>query len=112
MLLAARQPQQTEAFRALYRLRGVRETFCQTTRNTGVRRARYRGLPTTHLQHILSAVATNLLRLNEWLNGTPFAQTRTSRFATFAAWSLVRQQYRTDVNQTRQGGYSWSAAPE
>ena len=53
MLLAARQRQQTEAFKALYRLRaGIEGTFSQTTRNTGVRRARYRGLPKTHLQHV------------------------------------------------------------
>lgn len=86
MLLAARQRQQMEAFKALYRLRsGIEGTFCQTTRNTGVRRARYLGLPKTHLQHILTAVAINLLRLTEWLNGTPFAKTRTSRFAALAA---------------------------
>ncbi|MGZ6308415.1 MAG: IS1182 family transposase [Ktedonobacterales bacterium] len=86
MLLAARQRQQAEAFKALYRLRaGIEGTFSQTTRNTGVRHARYRGLPKTHLQHIFTAVATHLLRLHEWLNGTPFAQTRTSRFAALAA---------------------------
>lgn len=85
MLLAARQRQQTEAFKALYRLRsGIEGTFSQTTRNTGVRRARYLGLPKTHLQHMLTAVATNLLRLVEWLNGVPFAKTRTSRFAALA----------------------------
>jgi transposase len=86
MLLAARSRQQTEAFKALYRLRaGIEGTFSQTTRNTGVRRARYLGLPKTHLQHILTAVATNLLRLVEWLDGIPFAKTRTSRFAALAA---------------------------
>ena len=64
-LLAARQRQQTAAFKALYRLRaGIEGTFSQTTRTTGVRRARYRGLPKTHLQHILTAVATNFLRLD------------------------------------------------
>lgn len=85
MLLAARQRQQTEAFKTLYRLRsGIEGTFSQTTRNTGVV-ARYLGLPKTHLQHILTAVATNLLRLVEWLNGVPFAKTRTPRFAALAA---------------------------
>jgi transposase len=85
-LLAARQRQQTEAFKALYRRRaGIEGTFSQTTRITGVRRARYRGLPKTHLQHVLTAVATNLLRLDAWLQGVPFAKTRTSRFAALAA---------------------------
>ena len=85
-LLAARQRQQTAAVKALYRLRaGIEGTFSQTTRNTGLRHARYRGLPKTHLQHILTAVATNLLRVAEWLDGAPLAKTRTSRFAALAA---------------------------
>ena len=86
LLLAARQRHQTEAFKALYRLRaGIEGTFSQTTRITGLRRARYRGLSKTHLQHILTAVATNFLRLDAWLQGAPFAKTRTSRFAALAA---------------------------
>ena len=84
--MAARQRQQTEAFKALYRLRsGIEGTCSQTTRNAGLRRARYCGLPKTHLQHILTAVATNCLRLVEWLDGVPLAKTRTSRFAALAA---------------------------
>jgi len=39
----------------------------------------------THLQHILSAVAINLLRINAWLNGTPLAPTRQSSFARLMA---------------------------
>jgi transposase len=86
MLLAARRRQQTEAFKAIERLRaGIEGTFSQTTRNTGLRRARYRGPPKTHLQHVLTAVATNFLRLDAWLQGVPFAKTRTSRFAALAA---------------------------
>jgi transposase len=86
LLLAARQRQQTAAFKELYRRRaGIEGTFAQTTRNAGLRRARYRGLPKTHLQHVLTAVATNLLRLDAWLQGAPLAKTRTSRFAALAA---------------------------
>jgi transposase len=77
-LWAARQRQQTEAFTALYRWRaGIEGTFSQTTRNAGLRHARYRGLPKTHRQHLLTAVATNCLRLVEWLDGAPLAKTRT-----------------------------------
>jgi len=39
----------------------------------------------THLQHILSAVATNILRFVQWRMGAPWAKTRTSRFAALAA---------------------------
>jgi transposase len=86
MLLAARKRQQTEAFKALYRLRsGIEGTFSQTTRNTGLRRARYLGMSKTHLQHVVTATATNIVRLISWLDGVPFAKTRTSRFAALAA---------------------------
>lgn len=86
MLQQARQRQQTEEFRTTYRHRaGVEGTFSQTTRNTGLRRSRCIGIRKTHLQHLLSAAATNILRLVHWLHGEPFAKTRTSRFAALAA---------------------------
>jgi transposase len=86
MLLAARARQQTPEFHAVYQARcGIEGTFCQTTRNTGMRRARYIGQRKTHLQHLFTALATNILRLVRWLEAVPFAKTRTSRFAALAA---------------------------
>jgi transposase len=86
LLQAARVRQQTEEFKTVYHGRaGIEGTFSQTARNTGLRRSRYIGLEKTHLQHILSAVATNLLRFVQWRTGTPWAKTRTSRFAALAA---------------------------
>lgn len=80
-----RQWQQTGEFKALYRKRaGVEGTFSQTIRNCGLRQARYYGLQKTHLQTLASAAATNILRFVNWLNGVPFAKTRTSRFAALA----------------------------
>ena len=85
MVQAMRQRQQTDEFKALYRKRaGVEGTFSQIVRNCGLRQARYCGLPKTHLQHLASAAATNILRLVNWLNEIPFAKTRTSRFAALA----------------------------
>jgi transposase len=86
LLLAARAQQQTPEFHAVYQARcGIEGTFAQTTRNTGMRRARYIGQRKTHLQHLFTALATNVLRLACWLDGAPFAKTRTSRFAALAA---------------------------
>jgi Transposase DDE domain len=85
-LQTARARQQTDAFKALYRRRsGIEGSFSQTTRNTGLRRARYLGMPKTHLQHVVTATATNIVRLISWLDGVPFAKTRASRFAALAA---------------------------
>jgi transposase len=86
LLQAARARQQTPEFRAVYRARsGIEGTFAQTTRNTGMRRARYIGRRKTHLQHLFTALATNILRLVYWLEGAPLAKTRASRFAALAA---------------------------
>lgn len=86
LLQAARVRQQTEEFKSVYHGRaGSEGTFSQTTRNTGLRRSRYIGLKKTHLQPILSAVATTILRFVQWRTGTPWAKPRTSRFAALAA---------------------------
>jgi transposase len=51
----------------------------------GLRRSHYIGLEKTHLQHILTAAALNLLRIVSWLDGLPRAKTRVSHFAALAA---------------------------
>jgi transposase len=85
-LRAARAREQTEEFAAAYAMRaGVEGTHAQGLRVCGWRRSRYVGLPNTHLQHILSAVAINLLRIGAWLDGTPLAPTRPSSFARLMA---------------------------
>ncbi len=43
-----------------------------------MRRARYRGLPKTRLEHVHSAVALNLIRLDAYWNGHALDRTRTS----------------------------------
>ncbi|MFI7615859.1 transposase [Nonomuraea terrae] len=44
-------------------------------------RARYRGLAKVHLEHVFSAVALNLIRLDAWWNGHPLDRTRTGHLA-------------------------------
>src|SRR3954467_2865283 len=39
------------------------------------------GLAKTHLQHLISAAAINLVRIANWPNGIPTARTRCSWFA-------------------------------
>ncbi|HEX6451725.1 MAG TPA: hypothetical protein VF060_19965, partial [Trebonia sp.] len=45
------------------------------------RRARYRGLARTRLEHVYAAVALNLWRLDAYWNGAPIDRTRTSHLA-------------------------------
>jgi transposase len=81
-LQVARQRQETAAFNAQYAQRaGVEGTHSQGVRRCGLRRARYTGLAKTHLQHLLTAVALNVVRLGEWWLGTPRANTRRSPWA-------------------------------
>ena len=56
----------TEAGRRLYARRaGIEGTISQGVRAFGLRRARYRGLAKTHLQHVATAAAINFGRLSD-----------------------------------------------
>jgi transposase len=84
-LQTARKFQQTDAFQKEYAKRaGIEGTISQATRAFGIRQARYLGLAKTHLQHLLTAGAINLVRFDAWRNGIPHAKTRTSSFAALA----------------------------
>lgn len=81
-LQSARERQQTDDFKCLYKKRsGIEGTLSQGIRSSGLRRSRYVGQPKTHLQNLAIAVATNIKRLNDWLNEVPLASTRHSRFS-------------------------------
>lgn len=75
----------SEDGKQLYQKRaGVEGTLSQGTRAFGLRQTRYIGLAKTRLQHLATAAAVNLARINNWLMGIPLAQTRTSAFAALA----------------------------
>jgi transposase len=88
-LPAARQREQAPGFATAYAPRaGVEATHAQARRLCGLRRSRYCGHAKTHLQHLLTATALNLLRLGSWLTGTTLAPTtlaptRESAFTRF-----------------------------
>lgn len=85
-LRAARQRERAPEFAAAYASRaGVEATYAQALRRCGLRRSRYCGRAKTHLQHLLTATALNLLRLGGWLTGTSPAPTRESAFTRFMA---------------------------
>jgi len=78
---AARTAEQAASFQADYARRaGVEGTMHQAASH-GARRARYRGLPKTRLDHVYMACALNLLRLEAYWNGTPLDRRRTSHLA-------------------------------
>ncbi|WP_198541221.1 transposase, partial [Parafrankia soli] len=78
----ARARQDTTDWQAKYALRaGVEGTIRQGVAVTDLRHTRYHGLAKTHLQHVFSAVALNLIRLDAWWNGHPLDRTRTSHLA-------------------------------
>lgn len=81
-LQTMRTQQTTEEFRKAYALRaGVESTHAQAIRRSGLRHARYPGLAKTHLQHVITAAAINMVRIASWANGRPIAKTRCSYFA-------------------------------
>ncbi|WP_445081921.1 IS1182 family transposase [Streptomyces ipomoeae] len=78
----ARLQQGDEQWRAKYGTRaGIEGTIHQAVAVTGIRRARYLGLQKTHLEHVFSAAALNLIRLDAWWNGHPLDRTRVSHLA-------------------------------
>ena len=81
-LRMARQRQKEALFWQQYTKRaGVEGTISQGIAIADLRRARYIGLAKTHLQHILTALGMNILRLGAWWSDIPQAQTRISPFA-------------------------------
>jgi len=84
-LRAARRRQQQAAFWMRYAQRaGVEGLISQGLASADLRRARYIGLAKTRLQHILTALGLNLLRLGAWWAEIPSARTRTAPFARLA----------------------------
>jgi transposase len=78
----ARAGQDTKDWQHDYSRRaGIEATISQAARRTGTRRTRYRGIAKTHLEHVYSAVALNLWRLDAYWNDTPIDRTRTSHLA-------------------------------
>ena len=78
---AARAAVTTTGFQADYARRaGVEGTMHQAASH-GARRARYRGLPKTRLDHAYMACALNLLRLEAFWTGTPLDRQRTGHLA-------------------------------
>ena len=84
-LQGRRQEQATPEFRQAYQARaGIEGTLSQAVRGMGIRRARYDGLHKTQVQHVLTAVAINLVRIDAVLTHTPRGQTRHSNFMRLA----------------------------
>jgi transposase len=84
-LQARRQEERTQAFRLAYQTRaGIEGTLSQAVRGMGIRRSRYDGLQKTHLQHVLTATAINLVRIDAVLTHTPRGKTRRPSFARLA----------------------------
>jgi hypothetical protein len=79
---AARTEQTTKQWQARYARRaGVEATIAQATKVTNTRRARYRGLAKTSLDHNVKATALNLIRLDAWWNGEVLDPRHTSHLS-------------------------------
>ena len=78
-------------FKKQYQARGgIEGTISQAVRVTKLRKARYRGLIKTRLQHYATASAINILRLGAWWLGREREQTRRSPFLALAPQTAVK----------------------
>jgi len=81
-LTSARAEQASAQWKARYAARaGVEGTMRQATHVTGIRRARYLGLPKTQLEHNIAAAAINMIRMDAYWTGHPLDRTRSSHLA-------------------------------
>lgn len=86
LLAHARRWQQSDAFKTLYALRsGAESLISQAVRACEVRRARYLGQARIQLQHVITAVAINLICVVAWLRKPEQTPARSSAFARLAA---------------------------
>jgi Transposase DDE domain len=75
-----RAQQSTREWHEQYALRcGIESLIHQAFRRADIHHARYRGKPKTFLQHSLSAMAINLIRLDAWLTGATTTGSQASR---------------------------------
>src|SRR5262249_26166148 len=82
---AARKRQTTQEFKERYAKRsGIEGTISQGVRAFDLRSSRYVGQAKTHVQHLLTAVAMNVVRLFQWEMGDTPTKPRISRFAALA----------------------------
>ncbi|HXQ38732.1 MAG TPA: IS1182 family transposase, partial [Anaerolineales bacterium] len=83
---ATRKLQTTKDFKERYAKRsGIEGTISQGVRAFDLRVSRYLGIDKTHLQHVITATAMNVVRLFQWHIGDTPSQPRISRFAALAA---------------------------
>ncbi len=84
-----RQRQATKEGRRLYSQRaGIEGTLSHGVRIFGLPKCRYAGLVKTTLQHVLTAIAINIVSIDAWITQTQRTKTRRSHFNKLAL-SLV-----------------------
>ncbi len=84
-ILETRRRQTTQEFQEQYAMRaGIEGTISQGVRAFDLRHARSIGHAKTHLQHIITATAIDVVRLIATCMGIPRDGTRVSRFASLA----------------------------
>ena len=85
-LQQARKRQETDEFKSQYYQRaGIEGTISQGVRTLGLRRSRYIGLARTHLQHVATASAINVVRIFHWFQENGPRQVSVSPFLQLAA---------------------------
>jgi Transposase DDE domain len=105
-LQAARERQQTETFKEIYKRRaGIEGTMSQAAFVLGMRRTRYRGIKKTHLHHIATATAINLQRCGLVVGGATLENVQVA-LRPISTSCIIRQQHRDACNFESQRGSS------
>ncbi|KOU36257.1 transposase [Streptomyces sp. WM6378] len=93
-----RLDQYTKDWQRRYAIRaGIEATLSQNVRNCGLRRARYRGLARTHVQHDLTALACNLTQIADWIAEPTAVHRRATRFHALCTAATCPQKITNGV---------------
>lgn len=85
-LIARRLHEKTAEFKTDYAKRsGIEDSIAQGIRSCDMRRSRYFGEAKTHLAHLMTATAMNLVRILNWLEGLPKSTVQASAFQRLSA---------------------------
>lgn len=106
----ARAQQQTPEWKQRYALRaGAEATGSETVHAHGLRHCRYRGLAKTHVQHVLTAAGTNIVRLSQHQPGSTSAAAKPSSATLPRIDRQLTPKITNSIQTLRQSHFSLSA---
>lgn len=100
----AYRDQESEQWQRTYNLRaGIEGTISQAVRGPDLRHSRYRGLPKTHLQNVVTGIALNIVRLGDHFDTVATAPRRPTTVHRLRPRFRTHRNLINNIRQQSQG---------